>query len=184
LCGQVRLQGQLDLATAHLELRCPRCAGAHGELLDHVSYQGLLTGVKTFKAALNRVMAWADPYYRRGLSSREVICQRCGRSAPILLAPLPGTPDSHRAEPGLHAACSCPAQNNSSLTGLALYTPEGRRFWRAHPRIRLAPLRSVEAGGREAFVVGYESVTGSARIDTLYARDTFELLATHQTPGA
>jgi hypothetical protein len=113
-----------------------------------------------------------------------VVCLRCGRSAPILLAPLPGTPEAQRDEPGLHAACRCPARNNSGLSGLALFTPEGRRFWREHPRMRLLPTRQVETDGRDAVVIGYESVAGAAQLDTLFARDTFELLAIHTTPGA
>lgn len=186
-CGEAHLRGRFDEAFAplrHLELRCPRCGDERGELLDHVSYQEILGGVQTFKAALNRVMAWADPYYRRAAAVREVTCLRCGRPAPILLAPLPGTAEARRAEPALHAACSCRARNNSSLSGVALFTPEGRRFWREHPRIRLAPVREVESGGREVIVVGYESVAGPAQIDTLFARDTFELLAIHTAPGA
>jgi len=184
LCGQVRLQGQLDAASAHLALRCPRCSGTRLDVLNHTSNHGLLNGVKTFKAAFSRVMVWADPYYRRGVQCREVVCHKCGRAAPLRLGLPHDKPIPLCADPTLHVACSCRAVNFTELSGMALYTPEGRRFWREHPRIRLAPLRSVEAGGREAFVVGYESVTGTARIDTLFARDTFELLAIHQTPGA
>jgi hypothetical protein len=185
LCGRARLRGQIDGAHSLLILRCPRCAPASGAFLDHASAsQNLLLGVKTFKSALNRVMAWADPYYRDGLERREVFCYRCRRMAPLLRGPAPDAGASVGADLAFRAACSCPAVNNSNLLGTALYTPEGRRFWREHPRIRLAPQRGVETGGREAIVVGYESVTGAARIDTLFARDTFELLAIHQTPGA
>jgi RNA polymerase sigma-70 factor (ECF subfamily) len=184
LCGLAKLRGQLDQAAQLLALRCPGCFDTHPDVLNHMNTVGLLDGVKTFKAAFNRVMSWADPYYRRGVERREVICHKCKRPAPLLPGLPPDTPPPSRAESALHVACSCQAVNFTELSGMALYTPEGRRFWREHPRIRLAHPWQVETGGREAIVVGYESVTGSARLDTLFARDSLELLAIHGALGA
>jgi hypothetical protein len=161
-------------------LRCPRCAQSRsgiaeqGDFIDHVGYQGSLAGVKTFKAALNRVGTWAESYYRAGAVAGEVLC-RCGRIVPI--APM------RQSEHGLRASCICHAQNHANIAGIALSTAGARRFWRAHPRIHLLPYHEVETGGREATVVRYEAVGGGAQIDTLFARDSYEVLSIHQTLG-
>jgi RNA polymerase sigma factor (sigma-70 family) len=179
-CGTIRLQGQLGGSPARLRLRCSRCAqsrsGAVGQddFIDHVGSQGILDGVKTFRAALNRVGAWAGSYYRAGAVAGEALC-RCGRIAPF--APM------RQGEYGLSASCSCHAENHANIAGIALSTAEARRFWRAQPRIHLLPYREIETGGREAIVVRYEAVGGGAQLDTLFARDSYELLSIHQTPG-
>ncbi|HEX5547902.1 MAG TPA: sigma-70 family RNA polymerase sigma factor [Ktedonobacterales bacterium] len=179
-CGTARLQGQLGGSPARLRLRCPRCARSRSGLtsqddfIDHVGSQGILDGVKTFKAALNRVGAWANSYYRAGAVAREVLC-RCGRIVPF--APM------RRGEYRLSASCSCHAQNHANIAGIALSTAEARRFWRAQPRIHLLPYREIEMGGRDAIVIRYEAVGGGAQLDTLFARESYELLSIHQTPG-
>jgi RNA polymerase sigma factor (sigma-70 family) len=187
-CGETRLQGQLGGSPARLRLRCPRCAQpgsgivAQDEFIDHVSYQGSLDGVQTFKAALNRVGTWAGAYYRTGAVLREALC-RCGRI--IAFAPMrqAETVLAPRSEHGLRASCPCHARNHADLAGIALSTAEARRFWRAHPRIHRLPYREVETEGRDVIVVRYEALGGGARLDALFARDSYELLSVHQTPG-
>jgi RNA polymerase sigma-70 factor (ECF subfamily) len=183
-CGESRLRGQLGGSPARLRLRCPRCARSQtgvvdeDDFIDHVSSQGILGGVKTFKAALNRVGAWAESYYRAGATVREVLC-RCGRTASF--APL-GQGEPFLGRRGVHgwrASCTCHAQNYTDIAGIALSTAEARCFWRAQPRIRLLPYRQVETGGREVIVVRYEAVGGGAQLDTLFARDSYELLRIH-----
>jgi RNA polymerase sigma factor (sigma-70 family) len=186
-CGRTRLQGQLGGSPARLRLRCPRCAQSRSgvvdqdDFIDHVSFQGILGRVKTFKAALNRVGAWADSYYRAGTVVREVLC-RCGRIAPFAPMRQSETFLARRGEHGLRASCACHAQHHADIAGMALSTAEARRFWRAHPRIHLLPYREVETGGREVIVVRYEAV-GGAQLDTLFVRDSYELLSIYQTPG-
>jgi hypothetical protein len=65
-----------------------------------------------------------------------------------------------------------------------LATPEGRRFWHEHPRIRRLPEREVETGGVPAIVAGYESMTGNAALYGIFARDTFERIDVHVTAGS
>jgi Sigma-70, region 4 len=184
-CGRRRLLGHFNAAQGELILRCPGCSEEPGYcMLDHRICHGLFAGVKTFKPALNRVMQWADVYYRAGLAARMVRCARCGRPAPLRM----GCPaDSLRAlhgEPGIHVACGCGSLNFSTLGGMALYTPEGRRFWRAHPRIRTLPQREAEIAGHPAILVSYDSLTDLARLDVAFARDTLQIVGIHVTPGA
>lgn len=183
ICGEARLHGQLGGTPVRLQLRCMRCADAQEPFVDHVSYQGLLDGIKAFKPALNRVMVWGDPYYHQGVLSGEVLCQRCGRLAPLVANRRSDPCPAMFSDLGVHMECSCNALNNSDLAGMALFTTAGRDFWRMHSRIHLTPERYVEIGGRDAIVIGYKSVTGSATFDAIYARDTFELLATNEAPS-
>jgi hypothetical protein len=90
---------------------------------------------------------------------------------------------ARRGEHELRASCACQAQNQADIAGIALSTAEARRFWRAQPRIHMLPYREIEAGGREVIVVRYEAVGSGAQLDTLFARDSYELLSIHLTPG-
>ncbi|HEX8034682.1 MAG TPA: sigma-70 family RNA polymerase sigma factor [Ktedonobacterales bacterium] len=185
ICGLARLHGQLSGTPAHLRLHCLRCGDTHEPFVDHLSLMGLLDGVKTFKAALNRVMVWGNTYYHRGTTTGEVLCHRCSRPVPLLVNHTSDSPTSSEyLKLGVHAECACHALNNSDLPGMALFTPDGQAFWRAHTRIHLTPERYVETGGRDAIIIGYKSVAGSAIFDAIYTRDTLELIATHRSPGA
>ena len=176
-CGQHRLLGRYDVERRHLVLRCPGCPSAPDFLyLDHVDHRGLLAGVKTLKPALTRVMDWANTYYRRGLAEGTVRCARCGRPAVLDRGLDPSASAPPRPEPGVHVICSCKPINQTTLQGMALYTPEGQRFWREHSRIFALPQRTVEFGGRSAIVAGYASVADAARLDVLFDRDTYSIL--------
>jgi hypothetical protein len=179
-CGRARLQGQLGGSPVQLRLRCAECMVGHNHFIDHKSFQGILDDVTSFTVARNRVLTWADSYYRSAAVTREVMC-RCGRMARVMqtsdmsLSPL--------GDYSLRAICACPAENDTDIARMALSTAEGRRFWRAYPRIHRLPESIVEAGGREVIVVGYQAMGSGARLDTFFARDTYELLNIHQTPG-
>lgn len=188
-CGMARLQGQLGGAPTRLRLRCPRCPKSRrgvtdqDDFIDHVSVRDTLGGVTGFRAALNRVGAWADSYYRAGAVARGISC-RCGRIAPF--APIPTIPQAEtltdrRGEYGLRACCACQTPYHTDIAGIALSTADARRFWRTYPRIHRLPDHEVETDGREVIVVRYEAVGGSAQLDTLFARDGYELLSIHQT---
>jgi hypothetical protein len=67
----------------------------------------------------------------------------------------------------------------SSLNGIAFDSPEVRRFWRTYPRIRTLPERPIVVGGRDALLTRIENVAGTASIDVLFARDSFEMISIH-----
>lgn len=188
-CGERRLLGQLGGFPTRLRLRCPRCAHSRSgnvdqdDFIDHISYRGILDGIQTFKAALNRVGMWTDSYYRPGAVARQALCP-CGRIVPFTLMRLGEIALTRRGEYGLRANCPCRAQNHADIAGMALSTTEARGFWRAHPRIHRLPNREIETGGRQVIVVRYAAVSGGAQLDTLFAHDSYELLRIHQTPGA
>lgn len=195
-CGQRRLLGRFtkDGDTGGFHLQCPQCCSVYGWRLsvtnisfaDFPGAAALLGDVKGYKAALSRVMAWADSYYRRRSSiyHRLVPCLKCGRATALRLDLPPDWPPSLRDLCGLHARCDhCGMTPSESLTGLVLCLPEGRRFWREHQRIRALPTREIAVAGRPAFVTSFESLGSVARLDVLSARDTYALLGVHGTPG-
>ena len=185
-CGQRRLLGRFIPANGELILRCPGCHSEPGTTAcHHVSYIGLFDGIHGHKAALSRVLRWANTYYRPALRQGLAPCTHCGRPAPLRMGLPPGHPHERGADRYYHVACArCDyPENNSSLGALLLGLPEGSRFWRQHPRIRFLPVREVEARGRAAVVVGFESVTDTARLEALVTRDTFDVLRIQANPG-
>lgn len=186
VCGQRRLLGKFRPDMGELALRCPQCHTAPGENeLDHISHVGLFQGIQGYKPAFSRVLRWANDYYRRALIEGSAPCQHCWRPAPLRM----GFP-ANRASPspgwrGMHVACAaCDyPDNNSSVEFLALGLPEGRRFWREHPRIRALPVLEVEAQGRAALMLSFESVTGPAQLDVVLAHDNYDVLGVRAAPG-
>ncbi len=181
-CGRSRIQGHFDPRVGELRLRCPHCyVSPDTHVCHHISYSGLFEGVSGFKPAFTRVLRWATTYYTPALETGSAPCLHCGRPAPLRMMeqPTPDVPDQRGIRPFsvLCARCEYP-DNYSSFDFLALGLPESQRFWREHSRIRTLPPREVEAQGRNALVLGYESMSGAARLDVVVARDAFEVLAT------
>ncbi len=184
LCGTRRLAGRFDGALGAFALRCPDCAGATG-LYASYTYPELFDGVRGYKPAFGRVMRWANAYYTPALARGHGACLGCRRPLPVRLSPPDDWPQSRREARGLHLHCDAcrdiPAAMR--LSNLALYHPEAWRFWREHPRLRLLPERAVERQGRAALVIPYISLRGTATLDVIAARDTYELLAVHTAAG-
>ncbi len=177
MCGQQHLQGRLDTEDCFLIVRCPACSLT--PLVEHQT--SLLRGVTSCRAAFNRVVEWASVYYPTALQTGFARCTRCGQMAPLrtgLPFPMPGS----RQETSIHVACTCPMQSFSDLASLALMSQEGRRFVRAHPRIRRLPLAEQEVDGIPALRVSFASLTDHAQLDLLAARDSLQLLHITTTP--
>jgi hypothetical protein len=58
-------------------------------------------------------------------------------------------------------------------------SPQAQRFWREYPRIKILPSQEIEAEGSMAFVTRIQSISGSAALEVISKRDTFELLGVH-----
>lgn len=170
-CGRRRLLGRFTPTT--YTLRCPACSSPTQPYVNATEIE-VLGGLKSYRPAYNRLMDWVRSQIQPALGTGTMPCTAC--SQPIQL---------RRGQRGavLHDIFfTCPAcgiARGVSLAALSLHLPEGRRFWRAHPRIRALPEYEVEAQGRPAVVTGFESVTGRAHIDTMFALDTYELLSVH-----
>lgn len=183
-CGRRRMIGRW--ATAHHDygVRCPDCFCLPGR--NHCADAApLVAGLSGFKPAMSRVMVWADAYYRRALADDGASCPACGRFAPVRRTPPATQLTEPRDRRGVHVWCEdCSIAWDLRFVDLALWLPEGRRFWRDHPRIRLLPEREVEGQGRPALITTFESVTGTARFEVVSARDTFDVLGVYRTPAS
>jgi len=184
-CGQRRLVGQLEADRGNLMLRCPGCAQGTTDFVTDTHITGLFAGIKGYKAAVTRLMSWTDRYYRPALPGQTVPCIRCARPALLRAEPPTDAPTQPQGR-GVYVVCPVcapPPPNTATLAELCLALPDGWQFWREHPRIRALPDYTVEAGGRAALVLPFESVREHARFDVICARDTYEVLHAHRTPG-
>jgi RNA polymerase sigma-70 factor (ECF subfamily) len=181
-CGQRRYMGTFNQRTGDLVLRCPACRYC-GVNLAHIDRGERLRGGKGHRPALSRLMACADSYFRRALAHGTVPCGSCGRPVLLRMGMPDYVPPALRHLRGTYLRCDrCGCAHDLTLAGLALWSPAGRRFWRAHPRLRTLPEREVEAAGRAALVTSFESVADAARLDVVSARDSYEILSVHGAP--
>ncbi len=186
LCGQRRLLGRFDKSPDRGEftLTCPWCSARQGPgvvsattFADVPNLGKVLAGVNGYKVAFTRLLVWGADYYRHSLVCRAAACPKCGIPAPVRLGPPAHWPPVPHTAHHLHLHCDrCGITPNTALAGLVLALPEARHFWRAHRRIRLLPERAVDAAGRAALLVGFESVTGRGRLEVVAAADTYETL--------
>ncbi len=182
VCGQQRLMGRID--RDELTLRCPACIPGYlrepSPNMLHLTDPDILREVKTFKPALSRAMGHAYGLFAPALSSGAVACPACGRSEPLRTGIPEYVPEPRWVESGVYARCGgCGWVHDMSLAGIVLWRPEGQRFWREHPRIRLLPEREVESAGQHAIITGFESLSDGSRFEVVSAREGLRLLEVH-----
>jgi len=191
-CGVHRLSGRFitDPAAPFFRVHCPGCKELLGpdfsSLHASLDFQKVLGGVKGFKPALNRVHAWWWQHEQRAVRDRHVSCGTCGKDAPVVFSPPPGTPAYLARHLAFFVHCQhCGRIMGPSPLGIAMMHPEAQSFWKRHPRIR----GSVPEGnlrlenGRVGVVSRFESVTDRAAIEFLSVRNTAEILEVHVQEG-
>jgi hypothetical protein len=177
-CGQHRLFGRFGKDHTELTLRCPGCCDPG----THVTYGTgeVLRDVKGYKPALSRLTVSTSEYFRRALGRGAAECPGCGDTLPLRPGLDGPVSSALRALTAFHVICrSCCFISDAPLHRLNLILPEGRSFWREHPRIRTLPERRVEAQGYEAIVTTFESVSDATRLEVVARRNTFEVLEIH-----
>lgn len=181
LCGDHRLLAWIDRASGEVHYFCPGCEPPLGGQLGHIAGSRdprLLEGVSSPKPILSRLLATLTEHYINGLAAGEVLCENCGRLARLVPHMPEEAPERLRDVPGLHKRCPyCGIVDVTDVGRLTLDLHATQRFWRAHPRIRLLPFGEVEAMGRPAVVVRFESADGAARHTAVWARETLDVLA-------
>lgn len=189
-CGQQHLTARFSQREGLLLLRYPRCDDEPGAMFLRTDWPALLNGVAGVKAALSRVMRWADPYYRAALPRGTAPCPHCNRPTRIqLVRPEDEAASARFPRAVRHDCVYCKTDTGKegcyqSLNGLVLFHPEGQRFLRTHKRLRVLPERVVEANGRPTVVRGYARVDGHERIAGLFALDTYEMLDFRVSDGS
>jgi hypothetical protein len=140
----------------------------------------VLAGVTGYRAAVTRVLVHNDRFFQHGIVGRRVPCPQCRRPARLRLSAY--QVDGYCDVQPECAHCGT-GRGIAALDGVALSSPAGRAFWRAHRRIRFLPALAVEAAGVPAVVARFQSVTGSAVLAVVLARDTLSPIAVHGAPG-
>jgi RNA polymerase sigma factor (sigma-70 family) len=161
LCGKAQLRGRFRGPHREMEVACP--LGCECSVMADDRIYG---GVRGFRPALKRTIAFSYEFFR------DVLHGLGGRESPARVRPG-FTPR------GMHAVWADAPHSGRVMTvlsGHALGSPEGLRFWREHPRIRMAAYREIEAEGRPAVLVGFASAACAARLDAVLARDSLRVV--------
>lgn len=185
-CGEHRLLGDFDHAAGRLLLRCPGCypSGPDG-FNSRCTDPALFAGVRGYKPAFARVLVSGAAYFGAALARGIAPCLSCDAEASLRFGTPPYVELWRQTPLALHVTCPrCAQTTDFSLRGLARATPQARRFWQRHPRIRTLPLRAVEHQGVAALVIAVESVAECATLDIVAARDTFQILSVDGAPFA
>ncbi len=176
-CGNHPLQARFNPEQDHLCLRCPRCCNLADEedALTDSCIQGLGT-YKAFRPAFTHVQKSVHDIYFGQKQVGLATCRQCGASIPIRHG-VPLGWQLPRAVDSIYAVCDhCQEGSLDSWLSVALCLPQVRQFWRDHPRMRSVPTDHAEVAGTPAVLVGFESVTGSAKIEVAFTWDTFQVL--------
>jgi RNA polymerase sigma-70 factor (ECF subfamily) len=184
VCGLNRLRGYMGPDGTPLRFRCPLCHQDEGWYAINGNQMGhILRGTKTFKPAYTRCANYVHEHYREPLMAGQAQCLACGATNPIRLGMGPHTPRASRTEHGFHFVCShCGLAENFSLAAIVLFHPEGMRFQREHPKIRMLPEKHVEIDGVPAIISTYESHSDATRFEMVTIRDTFEVVFLNGQP--
>jgi RNA polymerase sigma-70 factor (ECF subfamily) len=184
-CGKHRFMGRMSHEDGTLTLWCPGCSPQLGTEIFSTALGYLLVGVKGYKAALTRLLIHTNHHFNRALVDFSGSCDACGRTNTLVpTLPQQVTPRLRR-EPGLHIMCSgCKRLSWLSLRSFAQTIPEAREFWKLHPKMYSLPIRELEANGRPAYMVSFRGVNDGAEMDVIMDRETFRVLAVHESHAA
>jgi hypothetical protein len=189
-CARRRLFGYLGVrpdGVHELRLRCPACdvpAGPGSQFLQFAyaarsRHPDPLGGVKGYKPALNRIAVWWDLRVAECARTGGTPCPHCdGRMDGRTVVP-PEFPWAHlRGWEGSYAACAaCGHFFYCHPTRIALFSPEARRFWSAHPRLRVGEPRHVASAQGPLVVTRLEDAAGRAALEVVCARRTMEVVS-------
>jgi RNA polymerase sigma-70 factor (ECF subfamily) len=169
-CGHRRLRVRFDRHENALLLQCPAC----GPQIDHRT--SVIAGARSYRAAIERIITWAEAYYSSAIQQRAATCLGCGRVAPLYQGNWADLPFTSGPLPSVHLECACSAISTCEMLLLGLGSPTGQAFRREHPRVRFATQTELEVGGVDAIMLTLASVTERAQLRLSIARDTYRVL--------
>lgn len=180
-CGQNRLHGSFNRSEGKLTLRCPVCPGPPFARHGRSPVRGVddpVLSAKGFKTALAALTLLVHDLFKPGLGGNPILCWICGRPVVARIGHFEAGQVAPRAAYGMMAHCEvCGNISRIALSEYSLGLPDGQRFWRNHPKIRVLPERQIEADGQPAILTGYQSLTDPARFETVFTYDSFTALA-------
>lgn len=187
-CGQHRLEVRIDQADGGNAFHCPDCNkysdNFHMVMMSFATPE-LTQNIKSFKVLFSRQARMCHAIFEQARTRQTATCPQCGQPMQVHMH----LPDHMLAQlgsvQGMHMTCTvCSASITNSLQGQVLFLPATQRFWRENGRIQVLPTRELEFSGRSALLTSYTSLSGSAQLDVITARDTFEVLAVHRNPAS
>jgi RNA polymerase sigma factor (sigma-70 family) len=177
-CGRHRLEGRFRPAEGELYMHCPECSRPDRHYIETHRGDRFFTGVRTYRPAVSRVLCAIHEVYRLRPADGVALCPSCRQWLPIRRGRPPGFPPGWDDPECIYLLCSrCGYFDGDTWHSLTLSLPQARRFWREHPRMRFLLEREIEVAGSPAVVTGFESLTGSARLEIISLRDTYQVVS-------
>lgn len=175
-CGERTLVGRFT-EQGRVALHCVGCRavarlGRARNRYTESGWPALFRGVKGFKPALNRVLRNVYEGFGHGIVGGTSRCFRCGTAPPLQVI---WDAVSQRWIVGAHCPRCGQCLGYCSTDFLTLARPEGRAFWREHPRIQTLPEQEVAAGGGPALLARIQSWTSSAELAVVFDRETLRV---------
>jgi RNA polymerase sigma factor (sigma-70 family) len=175
-CGGRKLEGRFQPERGELRLRCPACAppGSHyigAQMGDE------LRDLHTYRPAISRVLDSIHQLFQVLSVDGSVLCPGCRNWVSVRRerAAIPAF-DSASIDT-LHLECAhCQWTNFETWHSLAWSLPEGKRFWKANPRMRFVSPRDIEVDGKPAVHTGFESLAGRSHLEAIFLRDSGRVL--------
>ena len=172
LCGGACLTAHSEPAVGTFAVHCPNCR--HRTTEKSADYLGQTTG---YWRSLQRVYREGHQYYRAALASGSAPCGCCGGLARLRFSIPRSITGLDRDIPGVYIWCEiCGAVSQQPDVGLALTHPTVQHFWRDHKRMRLAGRYTTASAGRDATLIRFESLAGTAAVELVAAADNLEVL--------
>ncbi len=176
-CGVHRLDGWFRPSEGKLYMRCAGCSSHRGHFI-HSNMGNGFEGLRSHKPAVSRVLGVIHGMFRVRAAEGTARCPGCGDWLPIRRGTPPWVPERFADPDSIYLwHPECGGGDSETWHSLTWSLPEARAFWRDNPRMRFMPAREIEFGGSPAVVTGFESVTGSARLDVVSLRDTLEVVS-------
>jgi RNA polymerase sigma factor (sigma-70 family) len=161
----VRLRGRFTEPGRRLEMACP--LGCEMAVSAESSIYGAVTG---FRPAVKRAMAFSHQFFRDRIG---------GLDHPV--AVQAGLTPGGIHEVWIDAGHFRWPRITTTLSGQALSSPDGQRFWQAHPRIKMTSHHELDAEGEPAVLTSFTSVTSAVRLDVVLSRASLRVIRTSRT---
>jgi len=169
-CGQQRLRVRFNREQNQLSVHCPAC----GPQIEHQTT--VIAGARSYRAAFNRILHWADTYYAPAIDNGATACVTSGHLALVRQGASANSPINDGGFPSIHLECTCRSISTCGIPLLALGSPTGQTFRQAHPRLRLQAQTEMDVGGIDALMLTISSITDNAHLMVSVARDTYRIL--------
>jgi RNA polymerase sigma factor (sigma-70 family) len=177
-CGRHRLEGRFRPDEGELYTRCPGCSLPDTYNIAARMGDRFFKGIRTYKPAVSRVLGAIHAMYHVDPVDGAAICPGCREWLPIRRGVPPWRPSQLEDLEVTYLWCpGCGFGDGESWHSLTWSLPEARRFWQEHPRMRFLPEREIEVAGSPAVVTGFESLTGSARLEVVSLQDTCQVVS-------